>query len=123
MRGNNWKMSGRVQTVLGNIDAEELEITLTHEHLLVNITVNFIEPREATSQRLAYLPVDPENINWLRHHIFGNPDNMCLLDEDVAIKELMRRRKRGWQYSRRSQHSAITLHSVPMVGKVYQNSH
>ena len=83
------EMAGKVQTVLGVIDAEELGITLTHEHLLVNMTVYFREPSEAGNKKRAHEPVSIENCSWLQHHVFGNPDNMRILDEELAIDEVM----------------------------------
>ncbi len=87
MPGSRPEMAGKAQTVLGVVDADELGITLTHEHLLVNMTVYFREPEEAGNKRLAHMPVSVENLSWLQHHVFGNPDNMRILDESLAIEE------------------------------------
>ena len=35
----DFNMSGKVQTVLGPIEPDELGVTLTHEHLLIDISV------------------------------------------------------------------------------------
>ena len=45
--------SGKVQTVLGPIDPESLGITLTHEHLLLDVA--FLEPpRDRASDKGFY---------------------------------------------------------------------
>ena len=95
MSSSRAQMSGKVQTVLGEIDADSLGITLTHEHLLASTDFRFVEPADAGARRLAHMPVCPENISWLRHNEFGNPHNMRLLDEDEAIEEVMHFKKEG----------------------------
>lgn len=89
MSGHRPEIAGKVQTVLGVVDAEDLGITLPHEHLLVNMTVYFSEPEEAGNKKLAHQPVSIENLSWLQHHPFGNPDNMRILDEELATEEAM----------------------------------
>ena len=39
-------MSGRVQTVLGTIDASELGVTLAHDHVLIDGTFMYVESGE-----------------------------------------------------------------------------
>jgi len=90
--------AGKVQAVLGLIEPEEMGITLPHEHLIADGTVKgiyFTEP-EATSERMyAYQPVSLENLSWVRYHLKENLDNSVLLDEKMAIKEVMEFRLRG----------------------------
>ena len=38
---------GKVQTVLGLINADNLGVTLPHEHLLTDLSTYFVEPAEA----------------------------------------------------------------------------
>lgn len=45
---------GKVQTVLGPIDPEELGVTLTHEHMLVDATPFSLLPREASARGAHY---------------------------------------------------------------------
>lgn len=97
------EMAGKAQTVLGPIDAEDLGITSTHEHLLINMTVYFAEPKEARllklshepMERLANAPTAPENISWLQHNSYDNLDNLRLLDEALTIEEVMQFKKEG----------------------------
>lgn len=103
MSTNRHERSGKVQTVLGLVDAEDLGITSTHEHLLINMTVYFAEPKEARFIKLAHEPVErlandpaaPQNISWLQHNSYEVLDNLRLLDEALAIEEVMQFKKEG----------------------------
>jgi len=87
--------TGKVQTVLGLVDAKDLGITIPHEHLLINMTVYFVEPKESGLRRLAHEPVTFENLSWLQYHMHDNLDNLQLLDEELAIEEVMVFKKEG----------------------------
>lgn len=89
------ELVGKAQTVLGAIDAEDLGITLPHEHLVVDIKVNITEPDGASERGLAYKPVSLETLSWLRYNPYASVDNMQLLDEQVAIKEAMLYKQAG----------------------------
>lgn len=83
---------GKVQTVLGLIDAVDLGITLPHEHLLIDQTlggVYLIEPESLSDRALAHQPVTLENLSWVRYHTKDNLDNQILMDVDTAIREAM----------------------------------
>ena len=88
---------GKAQTVLGPVPADKLGISLTHEHLLVDLGSTFSPPDDATSYSFAYQPVTAENLWWVRYNYGGNKDNMELLDEDTAIAEAARFKKSGGQ--------------------------
>ena len=49
-------VTGKVQTVLGAIDAGELGVTLHHEHFLVSTAIRFREPEEASRRHLHFSP-------------------------------------------------------------------
>ncbi len=87
--------AGKAQTVLGPIDAEDLGITLCHEHLILDISAWFAMPATASERGLAYQPVTMENLHWLHYHAANNLDNLRLLDEDVAISEALRYKRAG----------------------------
>ncbi len=85
------KLAGKVQTVLGLIDGDELGFTLPHEHLLLDLTVRFKLLDESVSARtMAQKPVSPDMIGWLRFHLFENRDNLMLDNEELATKEVYR---------------------------------
>ena len=90
-------LTGKAQTVLGLVPAEELGIALTHEHLLIDLGSVFSAPDDATSYSFAYQPVSTDNLWWVRYNYGGNKDNMELLDEDTAIAEAARFKKSGGQ--------------------------
>ncbi len=76
------------QTVLGPVAADALGITLPHEHLLIDMTVWFVEPDQPAARELARQPVQLSNLGWLNFNQYNNLDNVCLLDEDLAAREL-----------------------------------
>ncbi|MFN8593373.1 MAG: hypothetical protein U0031_18100 [Thermomicrobiales bacterium] len=87
----------QVMTVLGPIDAEQLGVTLMHEHLLLDATPWFQEPPEASRKATAYQPVSIEILGQLRNDPFMNLDNCKLFDEATAIAEVMHFRLAGGQ--------------------------
>ncbi len=89
------EIAGKVQTVLGVIEGEDLGATLIHEHLFIDGKCLFTEPEGASERALAYEPVDWHNLSWLRYHPYENLDNMRLLDEQEAIDEAMLFKKAG----------------------------
>lgn len=86
------RASSMVQTVLGPLPASELGVTLTHEHLLNDVsswwtptTAIGVDPAEFASAPVA------EDLLWdLRQAPFANRDNCQLNDVDVACDELKR---------------------------------
>jgi len=97
MTGTSQGLVGKVQTVLGVIDAEDLGVTLPHEHLLTDLSVWFTEPKEAGLKKLAYEPVSITNRDWVWHNPICSMDNPRLLDEDIIIEEVMHFKKEGGQ--------------------------
>jgi phosphotriesterase-related protein len=82
-------LAGRVQTVLGSIGAEEVGITLPHEHLLIDFKVMFVEPADARDKGRAWEPVSLANLGWVRQNFNSNLDNLRLTDEQVAKDEIL----------------------------------
>src|SRR2546426_9431272 len=81
--------AGQAQTVLGAIAADQMGITLPHEHLLIDFEVMFREPPSASERGLAHQPVSMENLGWIRQNFSSNLDNLRLLDENVARDEAL----------------------------------
>jgi phosphotriesterase-related protein len=77
----------KVQTVLGEIDANDMGITITHEHLLIDARKAWYEPKEATKIALAHKPVSVDMLHELRQDPYMNFDNCFMVDEDVAVSE------------------------------------
>lgn len=82
------ELSGKIQTVLGVIEPEELGITLPHEHLVCDGTAWFVEPEEATEKYWSQQPVSMESLWWIRYNWFKNKDDLVTTDEAEAIDEL-----------------------------------
>ena len=84
--------AGTVTTVRGVVPVGDLGVTLTHEHLLNDVS-SWWTPTVATgvdSEEFAAAPVT-ESLLWeLRQDPFGNRDNCRLDDVDVACAELAR---------------------------------
>jgi phosphotriesterase-related protein len=86
----NAELAGKAQTVLGLIDPGLLGITMTHEHILMDLTKGcFVEPEAASDRFLAHQPVRMDNLYWIKTHWINNIDNMQLMDQDLAIKETL----------------------------------
>ncbi len=83
------ELTGKVQTVLGIIDADSLGVTLPHEHLFNDGSRSFVEPTEASERKLAHQPITLENFYWVMLHRSNNLDNLKLTDEQLAIKEAL----------------------------------
>jgi phosphotriesterase-related protein len=85
-----------VRTVLGDIPATELGVTLPHEHVLVDGSHWFVEPEGASEKWLAHQPVSLDILWWLRYHPFyQNLDDIVLSDEALAEDELLRFKREG----------------------------
>jgi len=81
--------SGQLQTVLGAIGAEEIGVTLPHEHLLIDFTVMYAQPAAGSDHGRAREPVSLANLGWVRQHFNANLDNLRLTDERVARDEIL----------------------------------
>src|SRR6266566_5228353 len=82
-------LSGQVQTVLGSIGAEEIGVTLPHEHLLIDFEVMFVEPTAPRDKERSREPVSLANLGWVRQNFNANLDNLRLTDEQVAADEIL----------------------------------
>ncbi len=85
---NRKGQSGKIQTVLGTIEPEALGVTLTHEHLLIDLECYFELPEEASERAWVHAPVTMDRLGGLTKR-FYNLDNMKLLDTQVAIEEVL----------------------------------
>ena len=88
-------LAGRAQTVLRPVSPDELGVTLAHEHCVIEFTCIFNEPKTASEIQLAYEPLSFKNVGYIRYHVLDNRDNLLMLDEELAIKELIPFRRSG----------------------------
>jgi len=75
-------------TVAGPIEADELGITLPHEHLLIDLRNQFIEFADPERQRVSRQRVSSENIAAVRDNPYAIRDNLLLDDVDLAADEV-----------------------------------
>jgi len=88
-------MKGKVMTVQGLIDPDELGITLVHEHLVVDAAVWWKEPTEASKKEIALSPVDISNLGALRCDPTLSKDNCVMSDVGLAMEELRQFQRLG----------------------------
>lgn len=89
------EMKGKIQTVLGLIEPEQMGVTLTHEHLLIDLDGYFAEADEASTRFYADQPVTIDMLGKMGKLWFRNHANLRLLDERLAIKEALRFKHAG----------------------------
>src|SRR5205807_2314574 len=82
-------LSGQVQTVLGSIGADEIGVTLPHEHLLIDFEVMFVEPTASRDRERSREPVRLANLGWVRQNFNANLDNLRLVDGQIAQDEIL----------------------------------
>ncbi len=79
----------KVQTVCGPVKAEDLGVTLVHEHILTDLRNYFREPNASKDKIFARQPVRMENLAWVRRNYTSNLDNLVYDDEAVAKNEIL----------------------------------
>jgi phosphotriesterase-related protein len=98
-------MAGKVLTVNGPIDPDQLGTTITHEHVFIDFTVpdetaerwaatGRTKPIGATAVGLYNAPLTMDIVGAVTLGA-ANRDNWLLLDEKVAIEEVTRFKERG----------------------------
>ncbi|MBM3949453.1 MAG: hypothetical protein FJ312_09525 [SAR202 cluster bacterium] len=90
-------MSGKVQTVLGPIEPDRLGITLTHEHLLIDLRCYFLMPEEASKRYYVDKPLTMDMLGVAWRGFFSMKDQEVLLDEKAATEEVLKYRHAGGQ--------------------------
>jgi phosphotriesterase-related protein len=84
-----------IRTVLGDIPPNDLGVTITHEHLLVDFRYLFVEPADPATRALAYAPIALEHHGWIRFNWNVCYENLSILDVDLAAAELGRYARAG----------------------------
>lgn len=88
-------LAGKAQTVLGPVPAEELGITLPHEHLLIDFRFMYREPEGAGGRGRGLEPVGLRNHYKVLYDWTRNLDNLQLLGEPTAVEEALLYRWEG----------------------------
>lgn len=80
---------GKVVTVRGPIDPDNLGMTMVHEHVFLDMVAGwFTKPTKPEEQQLAREPMSLENFGYVRMNPRKNKDNMRLESTSDAIDEL-----------------------------------
>lgn len=79
---------GKIQTVLDLIEPDELGLCLPHEHIVCDGWCWFKDPDKATDRYWAHQPVSLESLWWIKYHWFQNLDDLRLISEERAVREL-----------------------------------
>lgn len=88
-------LTGKVQTVLGPVDPEQLGKTLTHEHLTMSFECCY-HPPPTGDEAVAENPFQMQHMYWLRQNPYSCHENLLLLQETTAVREeLLAYRKAG----------------------------
>lgn len=87
---------GRVVTVEGRIDPEDLGVTLPHEHTFVDMVEAWFHlPESSVDRRLAREPVSLDNLWYVRRHPQQHEDNMRVDDLEETVDEVNRAKRAG----------------------------
>ena len=78
-------VKSKVETVLGPVDAEDLGITLPHEHTVMDVSYYAKPPRTDAERERFNAPITMENLNWLRHNLYRNKMNISMYDAQEAV--------------------------------------
>ena len=81
--------TGKVQTVLGTIEPDQLGVTHTHEHLLIDLACYYMQPDEASLRAYGHAPISIDMLSKkteiFRYHL----DNLRLLSVETTVEEAL----------------------------------
>ena len=80
--------SGKIQTVLGLIEPDDLGITITHEHALIDLSCYFQMPEEASERWYIDAPLTMDIRGNIGKRWSHNRDVQLLLDEKIQTEEV-----------------------------------
>ena len=78
-------VKSQVETVLGAVDAEDLGITLPHEHVVMDVSYYTTQPTNDEEREKFHAPITMENLNWLRHNLYKSKVNVSIYNEEEAV--------------------------------------
>ena len=81
---------GKVITVNGPIEPDEVGVTLMHEHLLFTCLMWFLEGKHRSLGSDSYTEVTADNAAWLRQFPYRNRENLINTDWQLSARELRR---------------------------------
>jgi len=81
--------TGKIQTVLGLIEPDQLGTTLSHEHLLIDLSGFLPEEETASARELLDAPFSVDILGLIKHHAGSNIDDLQVRDVAAVIDEVM----------------------------------
>lgn len=84
-----------INTFRGSRPLAQYRRACPHEHLLIDLTHEAVEPKTQEECKLFYSPVEMENLGTLRRNPYIIRDNLILDDADTAIREMTFLEKHG----------------------------
>jgi phosphotriesterase-related protein len=75
----------QIETVLGPVNAEDLGITFTHEHLTIDYSRCTLPPAKEADKSKMNEPITLANLNWLKHNPYSCVANLNLAKEKDAV--------------------------------------
>jgi phosphotriesterase-related protein len=83
--------SGRIITVDGPIEPDEVGVTLPHEHVFVNTADAWYQPpSSAPERRMAEEPLSIEHLGFVNRNLYSHRDNMRLDSVETQVEEVTR---------------------------------
>lgn len=79
-------LSGKVQTVLGLVDPDQLGRTMTHEHLTMSFECCYFPPAPG-DEAVAANPFQMQHMHWLRQNPYSCHENLLLQQETNAVRD------------------------------------
>lgn len=81
--------------MLGLIDKNSLGVTLTHEHIFINLSNQFKESTDPEKKRLGEQKISLANYGMLRRNPYAIKENLLLDNLDLAVEEIKRFQELG----------------------------
>ncbi len=89
--------TGKALTVLGPIDPNDLGMTITHEHLLIELGAAYVPPVNEEGERQAEEPLALDNLGWVSVNWASSKDNLVYQDVETAKREVAHYKNAGGQ--------------------------
>ena len=89
--------TGKALTVLGPIDPNDLGMTITHEHLLIELSAAYVPPVNEEGRRLTDEPLALDNLGWVSVNWASSKDNLVYQDVETAKREVAQYKNAGGQ--------------------------
>jgi len=83
-----FNIAGKIQTVSGLIEPSRLGMTLTHEHMLIDLSSVHGPPLDPEEKAIYYSELNEKTLGMIRHHHVSNAQNYRLTNIGTAVDEV-----------------------------------